>query len=60
MNQVEKVKKLGELFELVQFYYEHRDRPLEGNEDFHAKLEQCCQELEIDLQEFRKEFKLYF
>lgn len=60
MNKVEKVKQLAELFDLVQYYYEYRDQPLEESGDFQMKLKNCCTALQIDLDEFKKEFKLSF
>lgn len=60
MEKVEKVKKLAELFELVQYYYEYRDQPVSNQENFFSKLEDCCNALELDFQEFKKEFKLFF
>ena len=58
LDKAEKVKKLSELFELVQYYFEYRDLPRKGNEDFFSQVENCCQALEIDFTEFKKEFKL--
>jgi len=60
VDKQEKVKKLAELFDLVQFYYEYRDQPqpVNGDGDFFFKVENCCAALEIDFEEFKKEFKL--
>jgi hypothetical protein len=58
LDKVEKVKKISELFDLVQYYYEYRDLPSKGNEDFFSKVQDCCQALEIDFTEFKSEFKL--
>lgn len=55
-----KVKKLAEFFELVQYYYEYRDQPIENSENFFSKIEECCNALEVDLEEVKKEFKLLF
>jgi len=61
LNKVEKVKCLGELFELIQYYYEYRDQPVKGPaEDFASRVEACCNALEIDLEEFKKEFRVEF
>lgn len=54
MNKAEKVKVLYDLFELVNFYYEERDKPSELN--IFAELEKYCDILEIDFQEFKKQF----
>ncbi|MEH7253380.1 hypothetical protein V7111_14725 [Neobacillus niacini] len=53
-----KVKKLAELFELVQYYYEYRDQPIENGENFFSKIAECCNVLEVDLEEVKKEFNL--
>jgi len=58
VEQVEKIKKLAELFELVQYYYEYRDQPANDSENFFEKVEECCRALDLDLVEFKKEFKL--
>ncbi|MCL6573076.1 MAG: hypothetical protein K6T88_15555 [Bacillus sp. (in: Bacteria)] len=58
LEKVEKVKILADLFELVQYYYEYRDQPMRENENFLSKVEVCCDRLEIDFTEFKKEFKL--
>jgi hypothetical protein len=56
MNKVEKVKVFVELFELVNFYYENRDQPVDDNFNFSEKVERCCKILDLDLNEFLKEF----
>lgn len=60
MDKVEKVKKISELFELIQYYYEYRDLP--AKEDFHffEKVEECCNALDLDITEVKKEFKLTY
>lgn len=59
-EKTEKVKKLAELFELIQYYYENRDRPINSEQGFFEKIEECCSTLEIDMDELIKEFKLLF
>jgi hypothetical protein len=58
MNSAEKVKVFSELYELVNYYYENRDRPVDQNFNFFGKVEKCCGELDLDVNEFKKEFKL--
>jgi hypothetical protein len=58
MEKVDKVKKLSELFELVQYYYEYRDQPANDHDNFFSKVEDCCHAIEVDFEEFKKEFKL--
>ena len=57
---MEKVKKIAELFELVQYYYEYRDKPVNENMNFFAEVEDCCRVLDLDFEEFKREFKLTF
>lgn len=58
MNKQDKTKKFCELFDLLQFYLENRDQPVEEGFDFNAKVEELCDELDLDYQELRKEFKM--
>lgn len=57
---MDKVKKVAELFELVQYYYEYRDQPVNENMNFFAEVEDCCQVLGLDFEEFKREFKLTY
>lgn len=57
INKVEKVKVFAELYELVNYYYENRDQPVGENFDFFQKVEDCCNLLEIDYNEFLSEFQ---
>jgi len=57
---MDKVKKVAELFELVRYYYEYRDRPMQENMDFFAEVEDCCRVLGLDFEEVKREFKLTF
>ncbi|MBN2982511.1 MULTISPECIES: hypothetical protein [Cohnella] len=54
MEKNEKVKVLFNLFELVNFYYESRDKPSGVN--FFEELDQYCKLLDIDFDEFKKQF----
>lgn len=58
MNKVDRAKKASELFDLVNYYYENRDRPVSKDFDFYEKIKDCCLVLDIDLVEFKKEFKI--
>jgi hypothetical protein len=57
MNKVEKVKAFSELFELINMYYVERDQPSE-EDNFFAKVENCCDLLELDFEELKKAFEL--
>jgi hypothetical protein len=54
MENTTKAKVLFDLFELVNFYYEERDKP--SNINLFESLENCCNLLEVDFIEFRKQF----
>lgn len=56
MNSSEKVQILFDMFQLVNFYYEERDRPSDRN--IFEELEQHCQVLGVDAQEFMTKFGL--
>jgi hypothetical protein len=56
MKKVEKVKVFAELYELVNYYYENRDLPVDGDFDFSKKAEECCKILDLDFNEFLNEF----
>jgi hypothetical protein len=54
----EKMKAFVELYILINFYYENRDRPINDDFEFYKELEKYCTILELDSIEFIKEFKL--
>jgi hypothetical protein len=58
MNKSEKVKVFAKLHELVNYYYEYRDQPIKGDFDFFAEVEKCCKTLDLDFDDFNKEYKL--
>ena len=58
MDKVEKVKVISELYELINYYRENRDQPVNGDFNFFEKVENCCNLLDLDFEEFKKEFKL--
>ncbi|MFD0677726.1 MULTISPECIES: hypothetical protein [unclassified Paenibacillus] len=57
MDKVERVKVLSELYELINMYYVERDQPSEEN-NFFAKVENCCNQLDLDFDELKKVFEL--
>ncbi|MCR8635126.1 hypothetical protein [Paenibacillus radicis (ex Xue et al. 2023)] len=57
MDKVERVKVLSELYELINMYYVERDQPSEEN-NFFAKVENCCKQLDLDFDELKKVFEL--
>lgn len=58
MDKVEKVKIFSELYELINYYYEYRDQPVDQHFNYFNKVEKCCHLLDLDYKEFLKEFKL--
>ncbi|MBM4763189.1 hypothetical protein [Bacillus sp. B15-48] len=58
MGKAEKVKAFAQLYELVNYYYENRDRPVNEDFNFFEKIETYCNILELDIEEFKKEFKI--
>jgi hypothetical protein len=54
----EKMKAFVELYKLINFYYENRDRPINDDFEFYKELEKYCTILGFDSIEFIKEFKL--
>ncbi|NOU92469.1 hypothetical protein GC093_04360 [Paenibacillus sp. LMG 31456] len=57
MDKVERVKVVSELYELINMYYVERDQPSEEN-NFFAKVEICCKQLDLDFDELKKVFEL--
>jgi len=58
LDRVEKVKIFAELYELITYYYEFRDQPVDKNFNYFEKVEKCCTLLDLDFNELKKEFKL--
>lgn len=54
-----KEQALVKLFELISFYYENRDRPIENGFNFHEEVKSCCQVLEVDKQIIIEKFNLH-
>ncbi len=58
MTNKERVTAFSELYDLVTFYYENRDQPVEGDFDFYKKIENLCIKLDMDFEFFKETFKL--
>ena len=58
MDKVEKVKVFAKLYELVNFYYENRDQPVDNDFNFFEKVKIYCDKLDLDIEEFKNEFKI--
>ncbi|YCI78861.1 hypothetical protein M1D47_09930 [Bacillus sp. R1-10] len=57
MKKSEKIKAFSELYNLINFYYENRDKP-NTDFDFFNEVQNYCNILELDFSEFKEEFKL--
>jgi len=58
MDQKERVKAFSELFELLTYYYENRDQPVDSDFDFFKEIKILCEKLEMDYDLFKEEFHL--
>ncbi len=58
MDKSEKVKVISKLYNLLNFYSENRDQPVEGNFNFFDEVKSLCDLLDIDFEEFKIEFGL--
>lgn len=58
MTNEERVSAFSELYDLLTFYYENRDQPVDGDFNFHEKVENLCTKLDMDFDIFKKQFKL--
>jgi len=58
MDKKENVKIFAELYDLILFYYENRDQPVDKNFDFFEEIEILCKKLNLDFEEFKKHFNL--
>jgi hypothetical protein len=54
---MDKTKAFFELYNLINYYYEHRDQP-NDDFDFFNNVEKYCKILELDFNDFKKEFNL--
>ena len=58
MDKMIKVKAFSELYGLLIFYSENRDQPVEEGFNFFKEVEVLCKKLDLDYEEFKKEFNL--
>ncbi|UFJ41795.1 hypothetical protein LOK74_04640 [Brevibacillus humidisoli] len=59
MNSVDRVKVVSELYELLNEYACKRDLPVdESTANFFEKVKRCCDLLDLDYDECKKEFGL--
>ncbi|MFB4167366.1 hypothetical protein [Virgibacillus sp. JSM 102003] len=58
MKEIRKVEAFSELHNLLIYYSEYRDQPVEEGFDFFKEVKTYCEILEIDFEEFKKEFEL--
>lgn len=55
---MEKEKALVELYDLLDFFYENRDLPVQADFDFYTQVREKCEILDVDYDTIIKEFKL--
>lgn len=53
-----KTQAFVKLYQLLEFYFENRDRPVDEGFNFSEELKKYCDVLEIDRNELVKTFKL--
>ncbi|MEQ6390638.1 hypothetical protein RZN22_15175 [Bacillaceae bacterium S4-13-58] len=53
-----RVDTFHELFELILYFYEYRDRPVEDGYDFFGEVKKCCEKLDLDFNEVVEKFEL--
>ncbi|WP_226037835.1 hypothetical protein [Aquibacillus saliphilus] len=58
MGATNKVKAFKELFELVIFYSENRDLPVDPDFNFFKEVEFYCNQLDLNYEEFKETFEL--
>lgn len=58
MDKSKNLKAFAEIYSLLNYYYEHRDHPAPEGFNFSKELEYYCNQLNIDLVEFKKEFDI--
>lgn len=57
---MKKEEAFERLFELLVFYSEERDQPVEKDFDFFREIKHCCEILELDVDVIKDSFKLNF
>ncbi|UOQ48934.1 hypothetical protein MUN88_01985 [Gracilibacillus caseinilyticus] len=58
MEKITNVQAFQELYDLITFYAENRDRPVDENFDFFEQVEKYCKQLDLDVDEFKETFNL--
>ncbi|MFB5664110.1 hypothetical protein [Alteribacillus sp. HJP-4] len=58
MNNISRVTAFAELHGLILFYKENRDLPVSDDFNFFDEVKKCCDQLDLDYEEFIKEFNL--
>lgn len=58
MKKNSKLEAFSKLYSLLGFYSEYRDRPVEKDFDFFKEVKYCCEILDLDYEELKKEFQL--
>jgi len=58
MNNVDRAKTFKELFDLITFYFENRDLPVDSDFDFFKEVESFCVKLDLDYETIKDEFNL--
>ncbi|MCP3742779.1 hypothetical protein [Rossellomorea sp. BNER] len=53
-----KLKAFAELHSLLIFYSENRDQPVEEGFDFFKEVKYSCEKLDLDYEDFKKEFNI--
>ncbi|MGY4688584.1 hypothetical protein [Salibacterium sp. K-3] len=57
-EQLTKAQAFKELYELLLYYSENRDKPVDGDFDFFGNVKRYCGIIGIDYDEFVEEFDL--
>ncbi|ASN06208.1 hypothetical protein [Virgibacillus necropolis] len=58
MDQKDKLKAFEELFDLLVFFSENRDMPVDKDFNFFGKVEYYCKQLDLDYNEFIEVYQL--
>ncbi|WP_077623329.1 hypothetical protein [Sediminibacillus massiliensis] len=58
MEQLTRVQAFQELFNLVVYYSENRDQPVDPDFDFFENVKYYCEQLDLDYEEFKSTFEL--
>ena len=57
MDKTAKLEAFSKLHSLIIYYSEYRDRPVQEDFDFFNEVKECCNELEINYEDFLERFK---